>query len=285
MLVSKERAEYLAKLSYEYCSTKNCMDLLITYKKAMEYDRDTAGKVISDLERKMMGIEMDKTLYGFNADSRYFAEEILEIDNYQYVDSYEYDYNPSFNYPSNITVNMHQGQSFELYIETGWGKVGLSHIYAPNIYDFFFRKRTNENIPKLTDPREVDLYLKLMILEDREINPYRIYTQYETFTMLPMKESLKWLKDYREEVDILNRILRRCDGKFIRSYGAESSYRMSIKPTVLYLETIGDDELAKEVRKHEKNELYLNYVLERAEHKAYGLVAIKKNIGETLVLL
>ena len=113
MLVSKERAEYLSQLSYRYCKINNMMDKLITYKKAMELDSETAESIIRDLESKLSVVDMEISLLSFNAKSKYIGNSLIEIDNYQYVESYEYDYN-RMNLPTSIKVNMHEGGSFNL---------------------------------------------------------------------------------------------------------------------------------------------------------------------------
>lgn len=277
MIVAKERAEHLAGLSYKFCKAKNKMDELITYKKAMEFDENTAEDIIRGLEEKLISIDMESYLRNLGFYANYYADELLEIDNYQYVDSYEYNYNGTT--PSVLTVHMHEGESFSL--------SSLSHkIYTQHIYEDLLPNK-EDGMPILKGGREWELFLKLMIIEDRLINPYRIYKDIPgaklTYTFLPMKETLKWLNGYSDEIEIINKVLAKTNGKLIKGYNSQRNIAMEIKPTVLYLETIGEDKLAHELRKHQNNELHLNYVLERANKSGYGLVAMRKNTS--LVLL
>lgn len=175
---------------------------------------------------------------------------------------------------------MHEGEDFVL--------SSLAHkVYAEHIYENLFPHKEH-GVSILQSFREWELFLKLMITEDRVISPYRVYldlpggTKY-TYTFLPMEETLKWLTGYQKEIEILNKVLSKTNGRIIRSYNAQSSMIMEVKPTVLYLETIGEDRLAQELRNHQSNELHLNYVLERSSKRAYGLVTVRKN--ETLALL
>lgn len=276
MLISKERAEYLAALSYKYCKSNNRIDEMITCKKAMEFDEITGEDIIKDLKAKINLIDMNSSLKDFESYSTYFADEILVIDNCRYVDSYEYDYNGLI--PTSLKVNMHQGESFVL--------TNLAHkVYAEHIYSELLPNKDN-GIAMLQGVREWELFLKLMIIEDRLINPYRIYQDLPggnkfTYTFMPMKETLNWINGYRKEMDIINEILVKTNGELVKSYTSSHQYIMEIKPTVLYLETIGEDRLAQELRGFD--ELHLNYLLERAKARAYGLVAIKNNAH--LVLL
>ncbi len=285
MLISKDRAEHLAQLSYKYFRNNNTnINDIITYKKALELDAVTAEGLIKDLEEKISLMNMQQDLRNYNALSTYFGEEIIEINNYQYVDSYEYDYNQN-QHPLNITVNMHMGENFNLFIDNGFGAIGSPNILTPNIYEYIFWRKNDKGVPEMRNTKELDLYLKLLILEDREINPYRIYSSIGTFTVLPMKERLEWIKDYQEEIDIVNKILFITKGYLIKEYASEPSFSMSIKPTVLYLEAIGEENLASQLRKHIDNELHINYMLKKVSDKAYGLVADNKKTETTLVLL
>lgn len=282
MLISKERAEYLAQLSYRYCKEFNVMNQLITYKKAMEFDKSTAEKIISELEYKMAGKDMNSYLLNLNAYSRYFGDELIEVDNYQYVESYEYDYD-RMSRPRLITVKMHEGESFKLFNDQSFFS-SSDPVYAPNIYGDLFPNKTRDGVAIMHDSREWELYLKLLIIEDRVINPYRLYYDSgKVHTALPMKEKLKWLKDYNDEVTIINKVLDKLNGRLITGYDSSTSILFEIKPTVLYLEYIGDMKLAQEVRKFQNKQLDLNYVIERAKDVAYGLVAISEKTS--LVLL
>lgn len=282
MLISKERAEYLAQLSYRYCEMHSVMDDLITYKKAMEFDKDTADKIIKDLESKLSVVDMDMFLLKLNAQSKYFGEELIEIDNFQYVDSYEYEYD-KMNLPTSMTIYMHKGESFTLNTSHGlsYGEK-TNQFLAPNIYGNIFPKKNKDGITIIPDTREWELYLKLLIIEDRLINPYRIYKHGFTYTMLPMKEKLRWLNDYEEEITILNDVLNKLNGRLVSSNSSRDCF-IKIKPTVLYLESIGEHKLAQRLRNHEDNELHLNFTLERAKHLAYGLVVLDE--GTLLTLL
>lgn len=284
MLVSKERAEYLAQLSYKYCSHYNMMENLITYKKAMEYDSKTAEYVIIELELEVDKIKMDKYLLNINAKASNFGSELIEIDNYQYVESYEYEYD-KMTRPNSLTVTMHEGESFVL--TTSQSFVPSSdQIYAPNIYGDLFPNKDKNGVTILPDSREWELYLKLLINEDRLINPYRIYfNPGGTHTVLAMKEPMKWIKDYEVEITLINKVLSKLNSRLISGYNKSTSMLFEVKPTVLYLESIGEEKLAQEVRdfNNKEKELVLNYVLQRATDLAYGLVVLSEKTN--LVLL
>jgi hypothetical protein len=53
---------------------------------------------------------------------------------------------------------------------------------------------------KIGNLTELEMYLKLLIVEDRQINPYIFSSKYGTKIILPMKEKIEHLDEYKDNV-------------------------------------------------------------------------------------
>lgn len=269
MLISKERAEYLAKLSYECNKDTVSIDKIITYKKALELDKDTAENLITQYEKKLKTIKMKESISSYGGTLFAGGKEIIDIRNSRYVDSYEISsMDPSKSYGFAV-VKLDDDAKFEVHVNS------YSRIIIPNIYEHLF-PIDNVGDSYISNIRQLDLYLKLLIAEDREINPYIFHTNISSFTntvVLPMKEVILWKEQYSKEIDIINRLLDKCNGYIIsQNRLSDINSIIGIKPTVLYLEDIGEDILANDIRKYQGRERFLDYVIKKTRDNFYGAI-------------
>lgn len=272
MFVSKERAEYLAKLSYEV-NKDNSVEDLITFKKAMEFDKKTADKIIEKYEEIIKIMNMEKEVASYGGRAVYIGNEIIEISNLQYVDSYEGRKNDGA-----LTVIMEDKSKINI---TPYDKV-----YAPNIYSDSIFHSDEKGMPLLPSKRWWETYFQLIILEDRLIAPYMIRRGNLGGNILsfPMKETLNWIDFYSKEIDLINRLLDKCNGHIVvNSIATEEYLSLNIKATVLYLEDIGECDLANDIRCFDGDEVFLNYVIDNAMKGIYGAVLDRKDLIVSLL--
>lgn len=278
MLISKERAEYIAEISYELFENDNSQGL-ITYQRATELDNNTADKITTQIETKLKNIEMKVLVNSFGGKVYYADDEIIEVDNLQYIDSIKYDVLTSGTKKEimSISCKMYEGESFT--IPSG------TPFYGPNIYYGGLFNLGSDGIPLFKELTRVELYLKMLIVEDRLVNPYSIFKINNNYNkiVVGMKEAIDNFRGYDKEIDLINKLLKICDGKIISSGIMGGFADISIKATVLYLESIEENILANEVRRYQNNELRLNLVLDRAFNGYSGLTFSGRNTKVTLL--
>lgn len=270
MLVSEKRAKHLARLSYKVSEYSGDTSKLITLKKALEFDVKTAEDIIKKYEREFNIIEMKEKISSYGGKTIYLGKELIRINNPQYVESYEFE-KDNFN-----TLRVYLEDKSIINISS------LDKVYAPNIYGELFPS-DNENRPILPSKKWWELFFQLMIIEDRKIVPYmmeeKLYHITSTTLVFPMEESLAWIEYHKRDIEIVNRLLAKCNGYIIADKSSHESYvGIGIKPTILYLEDIGELDLANDLRKFAGDEIFLNTVIDKAEKGIYGIILDRDDI-------
>lgn len=285
MFVSEEKAKLIAELSYEeyeHYKNKGIEDAekcLITYKKALEFDKDTADKILEKLVNKSNEFKL-KEFASLNAGLvKYIGDGIKIINNYQYVDYYRYELGNS-NSRARLEIKFVDGNSHFFFLTNpdikGNGAIPdkpayVDSIYIPHIYEPLFianEKREFETYNIV----EMEMYLKLLIIEDRMVSPY-IYSngKMNKKVILPMKEKLEFLWGYEDDVLFLDNLLKTTGGFLIFDI---STGFLKVEPLIEYLEYIKNPlliDLLSEYNNKEKLER-LNYMLEIADKGIYGVV-------------
>jgi hypothetical protein len=279
MLIKEEKAQEIAKLSYKLYEL-GLLKSYITFKRASELDVETGDKVIAELSGKLKSGKMKKEVETYGGLLFYVGDEILVIDNYLYLESIEYDYfdhgipNNKQRVPEDITCNFSDGSS--CIIPSGI----TSRMYAPHVYEFMISDSSGVqgtyNIgkyPSISDTIKRVMYLKMIIAEDRLVNPYIVIEQgihgrVDHNYMMPMYEATRHLQSSDEEIDLLNEIIKVCEGNLIVGM---ASLTINIKATALYLEGQERYDLSMKVRKYEKDPFPLNSVIKYANNSCYGI--------------
>ena len=278
MLISKENAEKIARKSYrlfELGKTKEYM----TFKKAMELDEQTGEKILHKIQNDLEVALMYEEAKSLGAKLHTGDDKIIVVDNFQYVESVSYDTLETAAIEgmdiTGLEVKMVGGETIDI--------PNLCKFYAPHIYGHgLTSKHNNPGYPEIKDPSMRAVYLKLLISEDRKVNPYLIRKkgynglsnklEYEYTFCFPMEETMGDIAGLDEEIDLLNDMFDITHGRFF-SEGKKGGYAdISIKATILYLEGINEIGLANRFRAYERNEYqYLNHVLECANNGYNGI--------------
>lgn len=281
MFVSKEKAELIAKLSYEEYEYLKAMDVegyedsLITYKKALEFDEDTADKILERLIKRSNEFKFKKIAALNMALVKYIGPNLTIIDNYQYVDYYKYELNKTKD-RAKIEIKFIDGDTHYFDVANLTITKDMMVIqrpvygetfYTPHIYRPLFLSKEF----KIDNLTELEMYLKLLIIEDREINPYIFSGPYGTKVVLAMKEKTEYLDKYKDDILFLDNLLKETSGFLMLDPSTEL---LKIEPTIEYLETVEKPlliNLLSEYNNKEKLE-NLSYVLKIAEKEIFGLV-------------
>lgn len=270
MLISKEKAERIAELSYKLYELGKKKEF-ITYKVATELDEKTGNKLIDQLISDVEIAKIEQEARALESKIHISDSEIVVVDNYQYLESVEYDSDES---KSNVIVS-----SLECKFVSGDRVIipNNQEFYAPHIYGHLFDSEKNKGYyPLFKDPAMKVLYLKMMLAEDRRINPYvisekgpnnLIFYKY----MFPMEEALRETFGYEYEIELLNELLNITHGRFFSQGSIGGFADIAVKPTVLYLESIGEVGLANKLRAYDKEPLLLNLVLDYAKKGYNGI--------------
>lgn len=232
--------------------------------------------------------KMKKDILKLGGSLRYIGKELMEVENYQYVDYYKYE--NSTKSLISLEMKLYEGSThifevgnFNIVNGKFAGAIGYDigssfieqnslglligdNIYAPHVYDTLFVDTKTYLMGGL---KELEWYLKFLISEDRLINPYILYVNGNKKIVLPMQEKLYYLKQYANEILLLNMILKKLDGHII----LDSNGIFNVKSSVLYFEGIGEMDLAMDLRKYERKIELLTYPLMMAEEGIYGLIA------------
>lgn len=277
MFISKEIAKDIARKSYSLFEMGKA-DEYITYKKALEFDEITGKKVLLDIEERLKIVKMNEEAKALGAKLHYADDEIITIDNYQYIESVSYEVVESDQVIKStsdevraINVKMLGGESIDI--------PNLNYFLAPHIYGHMLRGQyKNHDYPRILDPSMRVVFLKAIVAEDRRVNPYVLREfdtgdKYRYFYCFPMEEALRETIGFDDEIELLNDLFKITNGRFF-SEGKLGGYAdISIKATVLYLEGIDEIDLANKFREYGKDEKYqyLNMVISYAEEGCYGI--------------
>ena len=281
MFASKEKAELIARLSYEEYEYLKSMNIegyensLITYKKALELDDDTADKVLERLIKRSNELKFKEIAALNMALVKYIGPSLTIIDNYQYVDYYKYELNKPkdkakmeikfidgdihhFNV-ANLTIT----KDMVVVQKTVYGET----FYAPHIYEPLFLSKEF----KIDNLTELEMYLKLLIIEDREVNPYIFSGKHGTKIVLTMKEKVEYLDKYRNDIEFLDNLLKATGGFLMFDPSTEL---LTIKPMKEYLESVEKSLLIDLLSEYDNKKKLktLSYILKLAEKEIYGLV-------------
>lgn len=279
MLITKEKAERIAELSYRLYELNEYQNF-ISYLKATELDESTGDKLLNQLEKEVAGAKMKDEARSFGADIYHADKEIVLVDNYQYVESISYDESDNkthrkYDYVDELSCKFVDGEMVDI-------PKGVE-FYAPNVYGpILMVNKDGGRYPEIRSLLNRTLFLKMVIAEDRRINPYSLsvtgpYGKNYNKYMFPMEEAVSKTFGYDEEVDLLNNMLGVLDGKFFSQRDVGGFADIAIKPTVLYLESLGEVELADRFRKYQRQPTYLNLVLDMAKKGYYGITFSGEN--------
>lgn len=280
-MLSKEKAELIAKLSYEEYEYLKAINIegyensLITYKKALEFDEDTADKILERLIKRSNEFKFKKIAALNMAFVKYIGNGLTIIDNYQYVEYYKYELNGTKDKAKMkikfIDGDIHHFDVANLTITKDMMVVQRpiygETFYVPHIYEPLFLS----NDFKIDNLTELEMYLKLLIIEDRKVNPYIFSGKHGTKVVLAMKEKTEYLDKHKSEIELLNNLLKTTGGFLMLD---PSTSLLKIEPIIEYLKIMQKTlliNLLSEYNNKEKLEK-LNYILNLAEEEIYGLV-------------
>lgn len=281
MDILQEKAELISKLSYDYCKLKNNTDNLITYKKALEFDESTADKIIDNLNSKLNREKINDIANKHGGQLKYVGKELVIISNFQYVDYYRYKLLPLGD-TANLEIKFVDGEISQFYVANlsiYKGQITQKRFgqgdtfYIPHIYEPIFMDNDSYKVENLT---ELEYYLKFLIIEDRLINPYILYSNdiYNRKIMLPMKEKLEYLDIYEKEINFMNYMLKVTGGYLIFD---KYNNLLHLNAMLEYLQKIDAANIINILSeyKDESKLKQLNYPLYMANKEAFGLVADK----------
>lgn len=281
MLISKEDALKIAEISYMLFEKKE-IKTYMSYKKAMELDVNTGAKILEDIVNIADILEVKEAAAAFGGTAVIADKEIVIVDNYQYVDRIEYEHdkpNTPVETISNLVVYFVDGGSIEVNIND------YSICYAPNIYGPVLEKYEpgHSVYPQIKDIRTMILYFKMLIAEDRLVNPYlckqtlrNMFTREPYF--FPMKEAMNNYDGLEAEIDLLNEMLKHTKG-YLFAPNITSDYKqIHLKSTILFLES-KDPDLALRFRRYDNEDglQKLNIILEAAFNGFDGIVFTGNN--------
>lgn len=281
MLVSEDKAKLIAELSYEESMyLKNMgvldyMDSLITYKKALELDEDTADNILERLIKRSNEFKFKDIAAKNRCMVRYIGHGMTIIDNYQYVDYYKYELN-SRKDKAKMDIKFVDGDTHSFDVAnleiTKDGKVVSKNVYGdvfyiPHIYEPLFLSKEY----KVENLTELEMYLKLLIIEDREVNPYIIINDRDVKIVMPMRARIEFIDDKKDEVLLLDGLLKDTGGFLMFD---TSNQLLKIEPMIEYLETVNKDALIELLSEYNNNDKLktLSYLLDIAKREIFGLI-------------
>lgn len=296
MKISNAKAQEIAQLSYDICHYYDEMENLITYEKALEFDELTGDKILDQLKTRNKKLEFNKFFYDFNVYKKFYGREIIIIDNYQYVDYIEYDYNKIRDIE--IVIKFLDGEKHTFTVPyNGKAYMKLPKIdgysesrllfYIPHIYKHAFY----DNCFVTDNLRKLSTYLGAIIAEDRLLNPYLLnYSKYKYVenadykkVILPMKEAIEFIYVYEKEIELLNLMLPLLYGEV--PYNRISG-TIDIPALRKYFEHIGKGYISERLAPYEHDIRRLEglqMILDYTEKEIYGLIFAE--LEKHLVLL
>lgn len=278
MLISKEKAEQIIEVSNEIYSLEKKRGV-INYKKVLELDEKTADYILEQLKTELRDVQL-QTVVANSGGKVYSADdEIVMVENYQYIDFIKYDYisNRFEKEILSIECQLYDGEKFMI--------PKFNSFYGANIYSSMLFGYSSQNTPLFKELKKIELYLKLCIVEDRQVNPYTITDMNHRCkkVVVCMKERTINIKAYEKEIDLLNKFLKLSNAKIISSGYLGGFADIDISLTVLFLESIGESFLAADFKSYQEDPLKLNLVLDYAYKGYFGLTFSGKRYNVTLL--